>query len=225
MANAEKRQAYPEGYTDLGLAHGVAGVVGALALAKREGWHVPGLDDALTCLAGWLAMQSIEDGYGIMWPSVVRPDISISPRSARVAWCYGTPGVARALYLAGGALSTPQLQEKALSAFADILRRPRDHWRAVAPNFCHGLSGILQCALHMYNDSDSPQLLPLIEYLVDELFSLYDPGYLFGYRERGEDPVWHDDPCLLSGASGVALTLLAASQSLYPMWDRVFLLS
>jgi lantibiotic modifying enzyme len=229
VVTEEKQERYPAGYTDCGLAHGVAGIIGVLALAIRKGWEVPGIRDGLAALAQWLAEQQVSDEYGINWPVSIEP-ATVSGQQpivgSRASWCYGIPGVARALYLAGQALDDEKLRRTALSAFDSLMARPRDDWGIWSPNFCHGLSGMMQSCLRMYHDTGYERLLPFIHKLSEELLSMYDSSTLFGFQDRRyahEDA--YDNPLLLEGAPGVALTLLALSQPTLPSWDQFFLLS
>ena len=219
----DRKQQYPNGYADTGLAHGVAGVIAALSLALLEGWSVPDMEEGLARLASWLVGQQITDKYDINWPAFIEPSAK-GTRGSRSAWCYGVPGIARALYLAGTALNDSQLQKVAITAFESLIDRPRKEWGIASPNMCHGLSGILQVTLRMYQDTDAEQLHPFIEKLVDEILSLYNPETVFGFQDKNIQGVWYDNPRLLEGAPGVALALLAASQPVDPTWDRLFLI-
>lgn len=223
----ERRAVHPYGYTDCGLAHGVPGLVSTLSLAMRLGWEVDGMKNGLTSLVQWLLAQKIEDEYGVNWPTAVDPcDCNGRPehRGSRMAWCYGIPGIARTLFLAGKALDDENLQVMAISSLESLLDRPRKVWSLFSPNFCHGLAGILQVSLRMYQDTGSARIASLIEKVSDELLALYDPASIFGFRDRNVEGVWYDNPRLLEGAPGVALVLLAATQPIAPIWDRMFLL-
>lgn len=223
----ERRAMHPYGYTDCGLAHGVPGLVSILSLAIRSGWEVDGMKNGLISLVRWLLAQKVEDEYGVNWPTAVDPrdcDGRAEPRGSRMAWCYGIPGIARALFLAGKALDDENLQVMALSALESLLDRPRKAWGLFSPNFCHGLAGILQVCLRMYQDTGSARIASLIEKVSDELLALYDPASIFGFRDRNVEGIWYDNPRLLEGAPGVALVLLAATQPIAPIWDRMFLL-
>ena len=55
--------------------------------------------------------------------------------------------------------------------------------------------------------------------------ALYEPDTLLGYRNIEKEGRRVDQPGLLDGAPGVALTLLAAATNVAPDWDRAFLLS
>jgi len=220
----DRKLLYPDGYADTGLAHGVAGVVAALALALLDGWSAAGLEEGLAQLAGWLVEKQIKDRYGANWSTFLTSPAK-DAHGSRAAWCYGVPGIARALYLAGTALGNEALQGEALAAMGGLIARPRETWGIASPNVCHGLSGIMQVVLRMYHDTGASQLRQLIEMLADEIFSLYSPDTIFGFQDKNVLGQWYDNPRLLEGAPGVALALLAASQPVAPKWDRLLLLS
>ncbi len=103
----DERARYPNGYLNCGLAHGIPGPLAVLSLALRVGTDLPGLPDAVARTADWLTAHRTDDPSGPNWPNAVSlPDgRSADPVApARSAWCYGGPGVAAALRLAGDAL-------------------------------------------------------------------------------------------------------------------------
>lgn len=224
----ERKKFYPKGYSDTGLAHGVSGVVAALAVAVRAGYEVPGIKEGLSSVAHWLAGQYFTDQYGINWRTFLSPsrtDDKTHSFGPRAAWCYGIPGIARALFMAGDALHDVALTETALAAYTALTKRPRFTWGIVSPNICHGLSGILQSTIRVQHEIHDADRSKLITRLIRELFSLYTPESLFGFQDRYAHFDWYDNPRFLNGAPGVALALLAASQPVAPRWDRILLLS
>jgi len=113
------------GHLNLGLAHGAPGPLALLALAWSAGIRVPGQDDAIGYLAEWLLDHRRTDTGGPFWPHyLARADLigpadgpgdtdhRHPPSSTRAGWCYGTPGVARALQLAGLALGPRDQQHE-----------------------------------------------------------------------------------------------------------------
>src|SRR5262249_44410038 len=97
----------PHGNLNCGLAHGIPGPLALLALAQRAGTVLPGQMAAVERIAGWLVQNRTSDEWGYGWPTSVRLGAAgrqVPPTEvARSAWCYGAPGVARAVWLAGEA--------------------------------------------------------------------------------------------------------------------------
>jgi hypothetical protein len=220
---------YPNGHLNCGLAHGIPGPLALMALAVRSGVEVEGLKEAIDGVAVWLDQNRVEDAWGVNWPTAVPLTPAGAPSSSegptRSAWCYGSPGVARALWLAGEALDDPGYRELAVEAMEAVYRRPVWERHIDSPTFCHGVAGLLQITLRFANDTGLPSFTEAAETLSEQLLSLYDPDSLLGYcsLEPGGQRV--DRPGLLDGAPGVMLVLLAAATEVEPIWDRLFLLS
>ncbi|MGH4007326.1 MAG: lanthionine synthetase C family protein [Pseudonocardiaceae bacterium] len=223
---------YPGGNLNCGLAHGIPGPLALLALALRAGFEISGQAEAIRRLANWLSAQRADDEWGVNWPAVVPlsppegPDLDLAGfEPSRSAWCYGSPGVARALWLAGDALDDAGLRELAIEAMHAVFRRPVSERRIESPTFCHGVAGLLQIVLRFAHDTGLATFSAAAVKLVDQLLAAYEPERPLGYAsvEPGPNPV--DRAGLLDGAPGVAMVLLAAATEVEPSWDRLFLLS
>lgn len=226
QATKDHRERYPHGSTDCGLAHGVPGPLAFLALALLHGVR-PGLSKAVRCLADWVVAQQYEDAWGINWPYAIPPEglKTVPGLTTRAAWCYGSPGVARALWLAGCALKDHNLQDIAVEAMCAVQRRPIEVRLIPAPILCHGVAGLLQVVLRFANDTGQSFFAEMATDLMQQLLNLFEPDSLAGFRDIEPDGHKVDNPGLLNGAAGVALALLAAATDVEPAWDRMFLLS
>lgn len=90
---------------------------------------------------------------------------------------------------------------------------------------CHGVAGLLQIVLRFANDSDQDFLTLMATDLTQELLNHFEPNTPAGFRDLLQDGSKVDDIGILEGATGVALTLLAAVTDIEPSWDRMFLLA
>ncbi|WP_172620722.1 lanthionine synthetase C family protein [Rubrobacter xylanophilus] len=230
----QDRELYPAGNFNCGMAHGIAGPVALLSLASLEGVEVPGQAEAARRMAGWLLGCRRKDDYGYYWPDRVRLEeeiggVSAGPHIRREAWCYGTPGVARALWLAGRALEDPELREAALEGMASVFRRPPANRNLDGPNFCHGTSGLLRISHRFIQDSQDLEASRLLEGLTEQALREFDPDSAFGFKdkvptEKGQHGL--DSASLLEGAAGVALSLLSvAREGPQRQWDTAFLIA
>lgn len=229
---AEQHRHFPHGQLNCGLAHGIPGPLALMALALGAGVAVEGLEEAVDRVAGWLARQRLDDPWGVNWPVAVPlgPAGAPGPVPApggpgRAAWCYGAPGIARTLWLAGEALDHSGYRELAVEAMAAVYRRPQAARRIDSPTFCHGVAGLLQITLRFAHDTGMPLFTEAARALGTQLLELYEPDSLLGYRNREAADRHVDQPGLLEGAPGVALVLLAAATAEEPAWDRIFLIS
>jgi len=228
---------YPNGNLNCGLAHGIPGPLGLLALAHISGVSCDGMEEAIARVATWLLQHRLDDQWGLNWPTAVRmeadrtvpvglPKETTSPfEPSRTAWCYGSPGLVRALWFAGEALHNAEYQRFAIESMEAVYCRPLEVRRIDSPTFCHGVAGLLQIMLRFAHDTELPQLVEAAQALSDQLLSLYDPDTLLGYYNLEPGGRHVDQPGLLDGAPGVLMVLLAAATSVEPSWDRLFLLS
>ncbi|MFJ6572134.1 lanthionine synthetase C family protein [Streptomyces sp. NPDC091292] len=221
----------PGGHFNAGLAHGIPGPLALLSLAHRAGVRVPGQEAAIRTIAEWLLARRSPDGIG--WPNIVplhaeltaasggRPDLT----EARTGWCYGTPGVARALQLAALALKEPDWNRQAVTAVATACDR-RD---LADPTLCHGLAGLTTIAALMSQEPGGDRLATRIPALTDELEAAGDPAqpFLWTAATPGGGPVVHR-PGFLDGAAGTALALHYAKYPEAPLgelpWQAALLL-
>ncbi len=144
---------------------------------------------------------------------------------SRTAWCYGSPGVARALWLAGRALDRRDLCETAGAAMEAVFRRPLAVRRIDSPTCCHGVAGLLAISLRFATETGSPLFVEESGKLVDQLLGSFQPDAPLGFRNIEWRNNQTDQPGFLDGAAGVAIVLLAAATGVDPVWDRVFLIS
>ena len=232
LGDEETAGLYPHGNLNCGLAHGIPGPLALMALALSQGIDAPGIEGALERLVDWLLKHRADDRWGVNWPYAVPlteeglPDHGAPTWGpSRAAWCYGAPGVARALWLAGVARHCAEWRDLAIEAMEAVYRRPIAVRCIESPTFCHGVAGLLQITLRFANDTRLPLFTEAAVSLTEELLSAYEPDSLLGYRNREPGGTRVDQPGLLDGAPGVLLVLLAASTGVEPSWDRAFLLS
>lgn len=225
LPNELHRQDTPQGNFNCGLAHGIPGPLAALALTHLAGYTYPGLREAIAYLANWIIEHRVDASWGPDWPSNISLEHALNPADwqhaspTRTAWCYGSPGIARSLWLAGQALDDEQIRQVAIEAFEGALRRPAESRRIISPHLCHGIAGLLQIALRFAHECESTLVREQLPLLTQQLLDTFDPASALGFCDRDEgEPL--DQPAWLTGAAGVAMTLLAASTPLAPSWDR-----
>lgn len=218
-------QDHPAGKYDLGLAHGLGGVVGLLALLARVGFQRARVAPLLTeAVRGLLATErpSGQEGaaFGPWWfPGQ-------TPSDCRSGWCYGDPGLASVLHQAGKALGQEDWRRTALRiAAADLARDPRVSG-VVDAGLCHGAIGLGHIYNRLYQASGTPVLLEGSLEWYRRALDFYQPGRGIGgfaswWPGVGE---WRPQAELLNGSAGIGLAILAAMTDQVPTWDRPLLL-
>ncbi|MGW1032300.1 lanthionine synthetase C family protein [Streptomyces antibioticus] len=140
--------AWPTGHGNFGMAHGVAGPIALLALSARAGHSVAGRHQALIHCCRLLETRAhcLRNG-ATAWPETLTidgwADRSIMPRRpGRPSWCYGTPGIARALQLAAIACSRAAARRLAEDALTTCATDPEQIARIDNATVCHGWAGL-----------------------------------------------------------------------------------
>ena len=227
----QTRQGFPEGYFNCGLAHGIPGPLAALALAWKSGYRYPNLRESIHYLSSWLMQHQIREPWGMGWPDAVPLHASRAAKDwrslhkTRTAWCYGNPGVARSLWLAGQALEDDNLCQEAVKAIETALRRPVPLRQINSPTLCHGVAGLLQICLRFAHESESTIVREHIPLLATQILDAFNPDFPLGFRDLERENIPIDQPAWLTGAPGVVMTLLATATSVTPKWDRIMLIS
>lgn len=230
LAAGSLRESYPGGHHNCGLAHGAAGPMALLSVALLDGIEVPEGRAAIEVTARWLIEHRTGTSREPDWPDAVPlGDAAPPPMQAqpgRAAWCYGAPGVARSLWLAGTAMGRPDWRELAARTIRAVARRPPEAWWLSTPAFCHGRAGLLQVLRRFAADLADPALAATAEGLAADVAAEYDSGFVLGLRSTEPGGVVVDHPGLLDGAPGAALALLGRWPDRDRVaWDRMFLLS
>lgn len=224
-----KRALLPDGCYNLGLAHGVPGVLGFLAAAHRAGVDDPRVLELAEGAVAWLLSQRLPAGGDSAFPAFVFP--GKPPEPTRTAWCYGDLGIAAALLSAARSFGRPEWEREALALARLAARRSEEAAGAIDACLCHGTAGNGHLFLRLYHATGDPVLKEAALEWLGRTLGLRRPGEeMAGYSswiagDRDGEGEWRADPGFLMGAAGVGLALLAAVTDVEPAWDRVMLVS
>ncbi|HKV13246.1 MAG TPA: lanthionine synthetase C family protein [Thermoanaerobaculia bacterium] len=217
---------YPEGNFNLGLAHGVPGVIGFLGRACAAGREEvrPLLDGAVS----WLLRQKLPEGAGSVFPYNVAPGIESVP--ARLAWCYGDLGVALSLLLAARAVGQEEWEREALAIGRACVARTFENSGAVDAGVCHGMGGNAHLFNRLAQATGDPQFLEAARSWFARTLDQRRPGegvggYLMYVMDENNELAWKEEPGFLTGSAGLGLALLGATTAVAPEWDRILVVS
>jgi hypothetical protein len=213
--------AWPGGHLNLGMAHGIAGILALLSGAMRAGIQVDGHARAVSELCATFDRYRQGPTACPWWPAMISlseysSGTASSARQARPSWCYGTPGHARAQQLAGLALGDQERMRTAERALTGCVLDRQVTGLLTDASLCHGWAGLVQALWRAADDA-------------------LDPGPLHAaLREarRGmEDQLTRMGPPasagLLEGTSGIQLAQndLPQTSGEPPSWDAALLLT
>ncbi len=213
-----------ESEVNLGVAHGVPGVIAALSRLCLARIEARTTRELLEGAVEWLLAQRLPEDH--RFPYAVCPGRQPSP--ARVAWCYGEPGIAIALYSAAQALRDRQLARLALK-IADLAAKRPDHESGIEDAcICHGAAGVAHILNRLFQATRSRDIESDARSWFERTLEMRLPGEgiggFFGVgRLEGTDVTHHLCPDLMNGAAGIGLALLSAATSMPPTWDRCLL--
>ncbi|MGV9349449.1 lanthionine synthetase C family protein [Streptomyces spiralis] len=189
------------GHANFGIAHGMPGPLALLALSSRAGITVDGqdkaLDDAITFLTTWA--QPSREGT-IQWPEhLCLNDFLNGPAGGaapgRPSWCYGTPGIGRALQLAALTRRNEAARQFAEHVVLGSITNSRQLSQLPDITLCHGWAGLLLTCDRIASDAMTPAI-------AKELPALR--AHLSAHMVRHDIP---KNAGLLSGSAGVLLAL------------------
>jgi hypothetical protein len=230
---------HPQGNYNLGVAHGVPGVIGILGEMVAAGLPAGGAageGTARELLAGaveWLLGQRLPAGSRSCFSYSVAP--GVEPVPARHAWCYGDPGVSLALLSAARAAGEPEWERQAVAVARAAAARDPDAGGVVDGGLCHGAAGLAHLYNRLFQATGDPSFRAAALAWIERLMAQRRPGQgIAGWQAwrpigeiTGPDPElgWVDDRGFLTGAAGIGLVLLGALSPVEPAWDRLLLAS
>jgi lantibiotic biosynthesis protein len=226
---ASQKATAPDGYYNLGVSHGVPGVIGFLAAAHRLS-VAPGEARRLaTGAVRWLLDHRLPEGSGSTFPGSVGP--GIEPVPTRHAWCYGDPGVAATLLLAARSFGREDWEREALACARLAAGRREGATTGVDDaGLCHGAAGLAHVFHRLFRATGDETLREAALFWLGRTLEMRQPGLGpggFGVADfdAAGQRIWTAAPGFLTGSAGIGLALLAAITPVEPEWDRLMLLS
>jgi class I lanthipeptide synthase len=219
----------PDGYWNLGLAHGAPGVIALLARFLRDGIEVERaralIEPAVVALLG--AAPAHPDGRYPGWQAGGHDHTTPPPRSAdprrRLAWCYNDLSVSVALLAAAEATGTASWRAEALSLAVACSRRTVEDADITDTCLCHGALGAAHLFNRLYQATGDAGLAVAARAWLDRGLALRNDQPFAGFPSWlvGDDrPRWRADATMLNGAAGAGLVLVSMISGGEPLWDR-----
>ncbi len=224
-----QRNRYPNGYYNIGVAHGLPGVLYFLSVVATLGIENQQCLALLEGAVNWLLAHRCPPGSRSEFPAVIC-DGNVS--ESRFAWCYGDLGILSVLLQVSSRVNREDWREFALRLLDRCIYRSSQIEETSVKDayLCHGAAGVAHIFNRIYQNSHDIRCH-------DAAITWYSRALellaLWGTKEHSASDTTSVDaqngsdasPHFLDGAIGVALALLAATTPIEPNWDRMLLMS
>lgn len=225
-----QRELSPNGYYNLGVAHGIPGVIHFLS------------EVAATNIVGWDRSQLLLEGAVDWLIAQQRPRNSLSRFSSwvvpgrestdtRLGWCYGDLGILAVLLQVTRRVGRSDWRLFTQELLDHCLAWPSEQSGIGDAILCHGAAGVAHIFNRIYQAEGDCRCLNAALLWYERALEMRRPGTGVGGFLTLTRPnpsgsiVWEASPSFLDGAIGVALAFLAALTPVEPGWDRMLLLS
>ena len=211
-------------YFNLGLSHGIPGILLVLVNTYKLGIRIEGQLDTIRKLSDLIKKCIVtKSENGQYWKSSLTLDEYISnilteEEKYRDAWCYGSPGVSFSILVTGMFLNDNQLTDIAIDNMKISLERKRN---VSSMTFCHGLSGLMYLSFKFYEFTHIECFKHYYLELMDLILDSYDVNIPFGFKNH-EIIGDIDDVGILTGTTGILLCLLSLIHGNQTPWDAAF---
>jgi hypothetical protein len=206
------------GHAGFGMAHGTAGPLALLSVAMQRGVTVDRHEDAIHTICDWTDRWRVDQNDDTWWPEVLdrnelRTGTVAHPGPHRPSWCYGTPGIARALQLAGIALGEPCRTRHAEQALLHCITDDHQLAQLTDAGLCHGWAGLVHTARRAAASATTAELAAAAAATAERMRR--------HLRERGRPA----SDGFLDGTAGIHLVDIDAFEraSDLPRWDTCLL--
>lgn len=218
----------PHGWYNLGLAHGVPGIIAFLGLVCQAGIAPAIARPLLKGAVSWLLAQRRPFETGACFPTYLVEGGELEP--GRLNWCYGDPGIAAALLVAARAVGEAAWEREAVALALRAAKRHPETAGIADASLCHGAIGAGHLFNRLWQATGEARLADAARFWLGHGLTQRRPdGRLGGFHALTVDAEGRMRRVafrgLLQGAAGLGLALLAATSDAEPTWDRILLLS
>lgn len=218
------RDAYPTGYLNFGLAHGIAGPLVILSESYKKGIIVDGLLEAINNIINEYKKLVYKIDGKTYWTGLLCPEYYLGDgvindkRPSREGWCYGAIGIAKALFIAGNCIGDKDVSEWAYKILKEKAQFRIDEYMLESHTLCHGYAGVLSILTSTNNIYPSIEFKAGIHRIEEILIKSFDKTSKYGFKNidgrliNGQIEIIEEDKnTLIDGAAGVLLALLSSN--------------
>lgn len=140
IIDLEKKKQFPNGCYDLGLSHGLAGILIFLTNAYSK-VRSDILKDSIKSIQKFYLDNIRVDSLGCYWPKFIVNNNEEEQYRDRESWCYGSPGIINSLVKSAKILENNDLLIKMEEEILQLFLRPVDSLGLDEFHICHGYAG------------------------------------------------------------------------------------
>lgn len=219
----------PGGYYDLGVAHGIPGIVALLGQALEAGVAPVRARRLLEGAVSWLFHHQLPLGEETRFARTISAQGVPEPTHSRVGWCYGDLGIAVALLGAARRAGRSDWETEALDMALTAAGRRREDCAVRDAALCHGAMGAVRLFDRLHRCTGDLRFREAARGWVQGAMAYWQPrgnGQEFRFERpelTPEESPWSVEAGFLVGSAGVGLGLLSALSPVEPAWDRLLL--
>ncbi len=209
---------------NISLSHGISSII--IFLCRYINLNITGKERAenmLNMAVNYVLKQRIDtEKYGSYFPGSSIESSEIITKS-RLAWCYGDPGIALALWHTSKILKREDLYRLSIEVLLySSKRRNLSEAFIYDAGICHGSAGISQIYFRMYEETQMIEFKETYKYWTNVTKKMaYHKDGLAGYKTL-HDKEWINNYSILDGVAGIGLSMLSPVNA---DWDEILLLN
>ena len=205
---------------NLGLAHGVPGIIAILVPALENPVLHDRAADLLRQSCDWLLEQQLKDCSHSFYSTKAGAEVP-----SRLGWCYGDLTIALTLARVGNALDIPRYVERAKAIALHASKRDAVAGSIRDAGLCHGASGLALIFGILADELKLEECRRAASAWLDYTVSAYRQGGIKAfYNFRGDTGIYAENTGFLEGYAGIGLCLLG-THGLAPSWADSLALS
>lgn len=219
-----QRKLAPRGYYNLGLAHGVPGIIALVSRVCEANIGGPRARALLDGAVEWLLASASAEAPSRFTNWIALGEDEVGDGPSRIAWCYGDLGIAAALLVAARCTGEDRWEREAIAlAESAAIRRGPDAL-VVDASLCHGAAGIAHIFHRLHRATGVELFRETSLHWFEWTLQHRSEGGIAGYRAWRGPGAGEDFRGFLEGAAGIGLALSAATSDVEPAWDRLLLI-
>jgi hypothetical protein len=226
LLSPTERDRFPGGYYDLGVAHGVPGIIYIIEEIRASECILKPKRHIVRMAIEWLLARQRLYAAGSRYAKhyVKGQEGEDSP----LGWCYGDLGIAAVLHHVDSRISTPLCRHCCSELLDRCLAWPDGKTGAREACLCHGAAGVAHIFNRLYQKGGDARYKEASCRWFEQVLSMRAPGAgVGGYTavDSQHDGIPLSSSSFLTGSVGIGLALLAAIVPWEPQWDRLLLIS